>query len=58
MNGNNYPLIRIFVSVVSFDLLLKLLDKKQMKGPVLSLIYNAYLKPQKKYKPHIYHKDY
>jgi hypothetical protein len=29
-----------------------------MKGPVLSLIYNAYLKPQKKYKPHIFHKDY
>lgn len=58
MNGNNYPLIRNFTSVVTFDLLLKILKKEEMKGPVLSLLYNAYLKPQKKYKPHIFHKDY
>lgn len=29
-----------------------------MKGPVLSLIFNAYVRPQKKYKPQIFHKDY
>lgn len=58
MNGNNYGLIRNFTSVIPFSLLLKLLNKQDMKGPVLSLIYNAYLKPQKKYKPQIFHKDY
>lgn len=55
MNGDNYPLIRKFTECVSFDLLLKLLEKQKMKSPALALMYNAYLRPQKKYKPYIFH---
>lgn len=29
-----------------------------MKSPTLALIFHAYLKPQKKYKPYIFHENY
>ena len=56
--NNNYELIQKFTQEVSMGLLLKLLEKDDMKGPALSLIYNAYLRPSISYKPNIFHHDY
>ena len=58
MNNNNFPLIKNFNQHMDRGLLLKLLRKDEMKGPCLSLLLNAYLKPERRYKPQIFHKDY
>lgn len=34
------------------------MERKDMKGPGLAMLCNAYLKPQRNYRSNIFHKDY